>query len=319
MRRVVIPDNTRSDILRRFSKLKVWKRGDQRAPHKPLLVLLSLGRVAAGSERLVRFADIERKLAKLLRDFGPYRRSYHPEFPFWYMQSDGLWEIPCVERLRNEKNFSGISRGLFLQNDAAGGFPSDVYDALKKDPKLIRDVARSILIAHFPESYHEDLLLETGLECLMGSNAGIDIDSTNDIYTATLASQKRNAEFRHRILRAYEYRCCVCDLGLQLGLAPIGVEAAHIKWHQAGGPAEEPNGLCLCALHHKLFDRGAWGLTESLQVVVSEETSGPGKEEWLLRFLGRKIRVPTRADYKPADAFRQWHVKEVLQHPFLAL
>lgn len=75
--------------------------------------------------------------------------------------------------------------------------------------------------------------------------------------------------------------------------------------------------VCLCILHHKLFDRGAWGLTESLQVVVSEETSGSGKEEWLLRFLGHKIRIPTRVEYRPADAFRQWHVKEVLQHPFL--
>lgn len=103
---MAIPDNTRSDILRRFSKLKVWKRGGQRAPHKPLLILLSLRRITAGSERLVRFADIERKLEKLPRDFGPHRRSYHPEFPFWYIQSGGLWEIPRVERLRNEKSFS---------------------------------------------------------------------------------------------------------------------------------------------------------------------------------------------------------------------
>ena len=37
----------------------------------------------------------------------------------------------------------------------------------------------------------------------------------------------------------------------------LGIEAAHIKWHQAGGPDTEDNGLALCTLHHKRFDRGA--------------------------------------------------------------
>src|SRR5262249_50690551 len=31
-------------ILTRFDELNVWKQGDQRAPHKPLLVLYALGR-----------------------------------------------------------------------------------------------------------------------------------------------------------------------------------------------------------------------------------------------------------------------------------
>jgi len=34
----------RDEILRRFDRLNVWRRGDQRAPHKPLLVLLALAR-----------------------------------------------------------------------------------------------------------------------------------------------------------------------------------------------------------------------------------------------------------------------------------
>jgi len=30
-------------VLRRFDELTVWKQGEQRAPHKPLLVLYALG------------------------------------------------------------------------------------------------------------------------------------------------------------------------------------------------------------------------------------------------------------------------------------
>jgi len=304
-----------SEFLRQFSELKVWKRGAQRAPHKPLLILLTLGRIAAGRERLAFFAEIEEPLRKLLRDFGPTRKSYHPEFPFWHLQSDGIWEIPHADQLEPGRNQSSVYHGNLIQYAALGGFTPEIFHALKSDPKLIRVIARMILTAHFPESYHDDLLLATGLECLIGSDS--ELNTMTNIIPENSGTPPRNPEFRHRILRAYDYRCCVCGMGLQLGLAPVGVEAAHIKWHQAGGPAEEPNGLCLCTLHHKLFDRGAWGLSESLQVVVSEETSGPGKEEWLLRFLGHQIRIPSRSEYRPAESFRQWHVKEVLQHPFL--
>ena len=39
---------SRDSVLRQFDGLNVWKRGGQRAPHRPLLVLYALGRWAAG-------------------------------------------------------------------------------------------------------------------------------------------------------------------------------------------------------------------------------------------------------------------------------
>ncbi|MFM0136953.1 hypothetical protein PQQ62_13040 [Caballeronia grimmiae] len=37
-------------ILQRFYALKVWQRGDERAPHKPLLALLALGACSSPSK-----------------------------------------------------------------------------------------------------------------------------------------------------------------------------------------------------------------------------------------------------------------------------
>jgi putative restriction endonuclease len=68
-------------ILSRFDVLSIWKRGDQRAPHKPLLVLYALGRWQAG-QKDVTFCHIEPDLKALLREFGPPRKSDHPEQPF---------------------------------------------------------------------------------------------------------------------------------------------------------------------------------------------------------------------------------------------
>jgi hypothetical protein len=42
----------------------------------------------------------------------------------------------------------------------------------------------------------------------------------------------------------------------------------------AGGPDEEFNGLALCTLHHKLFDRGVFTLSDKLNIVVSVSADG---------------------------------------------
>ena len=81
--------------------------------------------------------------------------------------------------------------------------------------------------------------------------------------------QRRDPNFRANVLRAYEYRCAVCGFDVRLGPSPVALEAAHIKWHQAGGPDLEVNGLALCVLHQRLFDRGAFTLSKQLQIMVS--------------------------------------------------
>ena len=47
---------TRDEILAAFDRIRVWQQGDRRAVHKPLLVLLALGRLLRGEAPLVEFA-----------------------------------------------------------------------------------------------------------------------------------------------------------------------------------------------------------------------------------------------------------------------
>lgn len=70
-----------SDLLNLIEKIRPWKRGDRRAPHKPLLLLLALGRIQRGESRLVAFSEVEDDLRRLLKKYGPSRQSYHPEYP----------------------------------------------------------------------------------------------------------------------------------------------------------------------------------------------------------------------------------------------
>ena len=48
---------TPDEIRDRFNSITVWKRGGERAPHKPLLALYAIGRVLRGEPRLAAYAD----------------------------------------------------------------------------------------------------------------------------------------------------------------------------------------------------------------------------------------------------------------------
>ena len=94
------------------------------------------------------------------------------------------------------------------------------------------------------------------------------------------------------MLTAYEYRCAVCGFDVRLGTVSIAMDAAHIRWHQAGGPDTEDNGLALCVLHHKTFDLGAFTVTEG-RVLVSDQANGSrGFKSTFLAYHGKPIRSP---------------------------
>jgi putative restriction endonuclease len=84
-----------ASIIELFDDLNIWKHGDQRAPHKPLLMLYALGRLAQGDVE-VSYRQVEKDVSALLREFGPPRKSDHPEQPFWRLQRDGVWTVYCA-------------------------------------------------------------------------------------------------------------------------------------------------------------------------------------------------------------------------------
>ena len=117
----------KEDIKSRIARLNVWRRGDERAPHKPLLLLYALGRCLRGDGRLIPYAEVDRDLKKLLSEFGPPRRSHHPEYPFWRLQTDGLWEVSGADHLARRTSSSDVPKSELLSNNVHGGFKEGVY------------------------------------------------------------------------------------------------------------------------------------------------------------------------------------------------
>ncbi len=64
-----------------------------------------------------------------------------------------------------------------------------------------------------------------------------------------------------------------------------------------------PNGLALCQLHHRAFDRNLLGIRPDLVVEGSRELmvehDGPVLEHGLKGFDGARLRVPRRTEQRP--------------------
>lgn len=285
-------------IVDKVGDINIWKRGDQRAPHKPLLILYLLGQYRAGHSRLISFSDVESPLRQLLIDFGPHRKVHHPELPFWHLYNDGIWDLVNIEIPSERIGSASVKRSLLIDQNAEGGLKQEFYDQLK-DPNIARQVVQVLLDENFPNSVHEDLLSAVGLD---------------DEITTT--RKKRDPQFREKILRAYQYQCAICGYSGRIGDVLVAVEAAHIKWHQAGGPDTNPNGVALCSLHHKLFDRGMITINNEYIVLVSELAHGPVTfDQMVMSFHGHRINLPERPTYQPEKTFIGWHVREVFHPP----
>ena len=91
-----------------------------------------------------------------------------------------------------------------------------------------------------------------------------------------------------------------------------------MRWFNFEGPDELDNGLALCALHHKTFDRGAIGLADGT-IVVSDAFSATGPMGRSVYDLhGVELR-PRPGTVLPAADHVEWHRREVFKGaPFAA-
>ena len=166
----------------------------------------------------------------------------------------------------------------------------------EREPELIDVVALHLLERHFAPGLHEEILEAVGLE--LGT---------------PVATRRRDMAFRAAVLGAYLAECCVCGFSLRLVDGLIGVDAAHIRWHAHGGPDEVPNGLALCALHHRLFDHGAITVREDLRVRVARSLAGSSARDLFKDLDGQPVRLPVDEQFYPSREHLRWHHAQVFQ------
>lgn len=254
----------RAEFRERLTRLRRAQVGAARAPHKPLLVLWLLGRRQSGADGPVGYAELEEPVGRLIEEFGPPSRSGRSPgraaWPFSRLERE-LWE-PRLADGSPVPTTGQPSRRLLLDEHAVGEFTAPVR-ALLNDPQVVVEAARLLLDLHFTPV----------LSPLIASVCGLDLDRAVPSYGGEIdvvaTRRPRRAGFTEEVLRAYSYACAFCGYDGAVGRNPVGLEAAHVKWHSQGGEDELVNGLALCSLHHVLFDVGVLGLSPDRRLRVS--------------------------------------------------
>lgn len=268
------------------------------------MLLLLLARAEQGGSADIRYAEFDEELARLLREFGPPRGRQQTEFPFWHLQSDGVWVVRDAARIPLRKGSSNPARQTLLSRDAAGYVPPAFWSAIEEDPALRSELEHRILSEFWPPTLHEPIRQALGLSTVPMTAP------REERRRETVTRARRDRSFRDAVLAACGTRCEVCSYDGRLGGDPLALEAAHLMWHCYGGPDDAGNGLALCSFHHVALDMGAIGISESLRVAVSPQVAGDRTEEWLRRFAGQPLlRSPGAPPLQPR--FVRWHAREV--------
>ena len=292
----------REQALNLFRNITVWKKGNQRAPNKPLLLLYAIGQLLNDRKQLP-YSDIDEPLRNLLREFGPSRKTIHTEYPFWRLKND-LFEGEAIWILSNHENAelrsgnTDAKKSELKRLRVCGQLNPAISSLIKSDPNFLLEVCEVLLSENFPSTIHEDILNSCGISAI-----------------SSISRPTRDPNFRKKVLTAYRNQCCICRIGVQVDSANIALEGAHIRWVQANGPNHVSNGLSLCPLHHKLFDRGAFTIAASMQIVVSERASGLRFKQVLGDFDKTEIQLPSTPSAYPDEKHLNWHYKEVFKQP----
>lgn len=100
---------------------------------------------------------------------------------------------------------------------------------------------------------------------LNSENKDGEFDVPEGHLTITHTRYKRDPRFKSIVYAAYDNRCAMCGIQLEL------IEAAHIVPHSHElGTDEIGNGISLCALHHTAYDRSLIFFDEDFNIIINE-------------------------------------------------
>jgi len=149
---------TTASLLDAIQSMRRWTRDQTEAVHKPLLLLLAFTRLHKGLPRLVRFTELEADLRALIAEFSERRSgSVHPEYPFWRLQADDLWEVTGAHQLPTRASNTDPPISALRSNQVQGGLPGHYDQLLRRRGDLLEQAVNATLDLLAPE--HRGIVL----------------------------------------------------------------------------------------------------------------------------------------------------------------
>jgi predicted restriction endonuclease len=129
-----------------------------------------------------------------------------------------------------------------------------------------------------------------------------DVEDKGYIKECISKARVNQGKFREKLLRKYG-KCCLCGLSI-----PDLLVASHIKPWNISSEKEKlslDNGLLLCAMHDKLFDKGFISFDVNGQIIISDEIS---RTDYSKLNLDKKMKI---AINKNMNDFMKYHRENI--------
>jgi putative restriction endonuclease len=173
--------------------------------------------------------------------------------------SDGVWRYGYTGKTPGGRN-KKLRKAFELQ------LPIIFYDWIA--PGLFAPLYPVYVVEDHPEDLY--VLLEDGGVRGVGSSDG-DTAFESAFRRTLVNARMHQREFRARVVHAYEGVCAICEL-------PHGalLDAAHIRPYGEAidgrsAAKDVTNGLSLCVIHHRAYDRRLLGIDGERRLYVSPE------------------------------------------------
>lgn len=214
-----------------------------------------------------------------------------------------LVALPGQSRVGRNARFSILFHSSILAEAAFSG-----WSEYKSSTGELIVGFRPALLPVFVDATAHEVLVDPnevrGIASAAGMLDGEPDDTTEGAERVRAASSRivRRAAFGKEVCRAYENRCAMCGIGLNL------LEGAHIYPASAPGSRDETwNGLALCRNHHRLFDRHRiWIEPTHHDVVWHPDILASRADEPIVANLvdntRDRIAVPRTAGHRPRSA-----------------
>lgn len=301
---------TRDELLANLASLRLAPIEKKRAPHKPLLLLWLFGQFAATGSSTATYQQAEEPVSQLINEFGPPVASpslarQRAAMPFVHLERE-LWDLR--DATGQEIGPDAPERRAWLLDRGAVGRLRPPVERLLSDPKTLAAAARLLLDLHFTPVLAELICAAVDLDV-----PALDLAGSGGAARSSRLRPRRRG-FAEEVLRAYAYQCAMCGFDGALGRYPVGIEAAHVRWHSQQGPDELANALALCALHHALFDLGVLGITEDRRIRVSSLYVARNEAGLAVDALADKPLIIPRPQQPTVDVIHiSWHDRQVFK------
>ena len=244
-----------------------WREG-QKQRIKYLLADIEVEFVSIYSNGITsKVYEIGKQSLDLVIGYSPENDLYAAWNPYLHQHRNGVYQLSCSLNASNLKKVdSSVYYSQYSQlNDGQSNYEKKVIIRSQHIEWFCRNWYDIMQPDTLDEKYHHNVVWADRYNTLItrwdkySENTKVTTERRRELITR----YKRYWHFREGILQAYDFRCAICRCDIESLL-----EAAHINAVKDNGDDDISNGICLCANHHRMFDKHLFDFNASTGGII---------------------------------------------------